>query len=81
MFKKDIRVDAFWDGVAKVWVASSEDVSGLITEAETMEHLVDKLKILIPELLQANGQLDNGDIFDIPLHLVSKREELIKRQS
>ena len=79
MFKKDIRVDAFWDDDAKVWVASSEDVTGLITEAETMESLVDKLKILIPELLQANGQINNGDSFDIPLHLVSKREELLKR--
>ena len=81
MFKKDIRVDAFWDGEAKVWVASSEDVPGLITEAETMEELVEKVKILIPELLQANGQLDSGDSFDIPLHLVSKREELLKRQA
>jgi predicted RNase H-like HicB family nuclease len=81
MYKKEIKVDAFWDDEVKVWVASSEDVSGLITEAETTEQLVEKLKIIIPELLVANGQIDNEDNFDIPLHLISTREELIKRQA
>ncbi len=55
MLSKDIRVDAFWDEEARVWVASSNDVPGLTTEADTMEHLMQKLKIIIPELLHANG--------------------------
>ena len=56
--EKKILVKAHWDDEAHVWVAESEDVPGLITESETMEQLVDKLKILIPELLEANGILD-----------------------
>ncbi|MDP2840700.1 MAG: DUF1902 domain-containing protein [Candidatus Methanoperedens sp.] len=69
MLSKDIRVEAFWDEEAQVWVASSNDVPGLITEADTMEHLMQKLKIVIPELLQANGLLNEPGTIDIPIHL------------
>jgi len=73
-----INVQAFWDDEAQVWVASSDDVPGLVTEAETMELLLDKLRRLIPELLQANGLLDKDEQMDIPLNLLSRREEVIK---
>ena len=49
------RVRAQWDGEAKVWVGESDDVPGLITEAENPEKLAEKLIVLIPELLEANG--------------------------
>ena len=48
---KPYCVHASWDDETRVWVASSEDVPGLATEAETTEALVLKLKTLIPELL------------------------------
>ncbi len=53
-----IRVTAVWDDEAKVWVAESDDVPGLITEADTVSALVQKLKVLIPELLDENGYPD-----------------------
>ena len=55
-------VRAEWDGEAKVWVATSDDVPGLATEAETMEELSKKLEVMIPELLTENGYLDAGEI-------------------
>ncbi len=78
MSSKDIRVEAFWDAEARVWVASSNDVPGLITEADTMEHLMHKLKILVPELLQANDLLDEPGRIDIPIHLLGKWQEAIQ---
>ena len=48
-------VHSEWDDEARVWVASSEAVPGLATEAATIEELVIKLKTLIPELLAANA--------------------------
>ena len=33
-------VVAEWDGEAKVWVATSDDIPGLVTEAETKEQRV-----------------------------------------
>ena len=49
------RVRAFWDREAAVWVAESEDVPGLATEAETLEDLMAKLTVMVPELLEENG--------------------------
>jgi predicted RNase H-like HicB family nuclease len=49
-----------WDDRAHVWVASSEDVPGLATGADTIEGLVDKLNIVILELLVENGLLPAG---------------------
>jgi hypothetical protein len=50
-------IDAFWDAEAKVWVATSEDVIGLVTEAPTIEHLTQKLHAIIPELIGLNHSL------------------------
>ncbi len=49
-----LKVSAFWDDEAKVWVAESDDVPGLVTEAETIDSLMAKLRVLVPELLQEN---------------------------
>ena len=46
---------AHWDSEAGVWVAESDDVPGLIAEANSPNVLVQKLKTLIPELLELNG--------------------------
>lgn len=48
---REVHVSAFWDAEASVWVAESDDVPGLITEAETMDALAKKLEVLVPELL------------------------------
>lgn len=49
------KVQAFWDKDAEVWVATSEDVPGLATEASSMEILTQKLRVMIPELIVLNG--------------------------
>ena len=49
---KQLTVNALWDDEAQVWVASSEDVPGLSTEASTLELLTQKLTVMIPELLE-----------------------------
>ncbi len=54
------RVIVEWDEEAQVWVATSEDVPGLATGADTFEELIEKLKIVIPELLVENRLLPAG---------------------
>lgn len=49
------KVQAFWDKDAEVWVATSEDVPGLATEASSLEILSSKLRVMIPELIVLNG--------------------------
>ena len=48
-------IRAEWDDEASVWVATSDDVQGLATESDSLEGLIEKLKAIIPELLEANG--------------------------
>jgi predicted RNase H-like HicB family nuclease len=56
-------VRAEWDAEAQVWVAESDDVPGLVTEAETIERLIERLQVLVPELLELNGDAaENGAI-------------------
>jgi hypothetical protein len=45
------QVDAFWDEDAVIWVATSEDVLGLATEAARIKLLSHKLRNMIPELI------------------------------
>ena len=52
---KPLYVHADWDAEVGVWVATSTDVPGLATEADTVEALIAKLESMIPELLAANG--------------------------
>ncbi|MBI4487940.1 MAG: DUF1902 domain-containing protein [Deltaproteobacteria bacterium] len=69
-----ITVEATWDSEANVWVAESEDVPGLVTEAESPEALVEKLRVLIPELLELNGCLPVGQKF-VELSIQYHRED------
>lgn len=59
---KPIVVHATWDDEARVWVATSEDIRGLATEAPNQVELVQKLKVMIPELLDANGYPDADEV-------------------
>lgn len=48
-------INATWGADALVWVATSIDVPGLATEAATLEALDAKLRLMVPEVLEANG--------------------------
>ncbi len=76
---REIKIKAMWDAEAEVWIAVSDDVPGLATEAETSVQLVRKLRILIPELLEANGLLSELGQEEIPFHLLSERTEIIRQ--
>ncbi len=57
----EYEVHTFFDDEAKVWVAESGDVPGLVTEAGSIDELISKLRVLIPELLEENGR-HPGDV-------------------
>lgn len=72
-------IKAEWDGEAEVWVASSDDVPGLATGADTFEELVEKLRIVVPELLEENGMLSGCVDDDIPFAVLAERIEHARR--
>ena len=67
-----------WDPDAEIWIAESDDVPGLATGVDTLDALVDKLKMVIPELLEANDLL-SSDSEDIPFVVVGERQERAPR--
>jgi predicted RNase H-like HicB family nuclease len=68
-----IIVSATWDAEAKVWIAESDQVPGLATGADTLEELVEKLKVAIPELLAENGISFVPD--NLPFKIEAQRSE------
>ena len=55
---RPIVVTADWDPEASVWVATSRDLRGLVTEAESVEALRAKLPGMILDLLEEAGVSD-----------------------
>ena len=76
MHPKPLSIRAEWDDEARVWVATSDDVPGIATEENTLEGLIEKLKVLIPELLAANDTLPEDTV---PFELLSRRFETAHR--
>jgi len=78
MIQKPLFIRAEWDEEARVWVVTSDDVAGLATEGPTLEGLVEKLKIMIPELLDAN-QDDPTGASEVPFEILTRRFEIAQR--
>ena len=72
------KISALWDDEANVWVATSEDVLGLATEADMLEALSQKLRAMVPELLQLNQVIPENEDILIAIELTSHRQELIQ---
>ncbi len=79
MGARELVVHAIWDDEAKVWVATSDDVPGLATEAPSWDQLIPKLKVMIPELLDANGYADSDD--DIRFKVLGEINETTHREA
>jgi len=71
--KRDMVVNAIWDAEAGVWVATSDDVPGLVTESKSFEALLRKLRTLVPELLELNGAMPRSG--RAPYRVVAERYE------
>ena len=78
MYRKPLFVYAEWDEVARVWVATSDDVPGLATEGDNLEGLIEKLKVMIPELLDVNEEKGEREV---PFELLTRRFEIAQRTS
>ena len=77
MAKLTYEVEVNWDPEASVWVATSKDVPGLATEAESMESITNKLRTMIPELLKANGCISDSQHHEVSFEMISYRLESV----
>jgi len=70
MMARQFTVTAKWDEEAKVWYVADSDVPGLATEAPSVDALLEKLKVMVPEMLELNGVIPN-DGADVPFSLTA----------
>ncbi len=51
----DYKIKFTWDDEAAVWIATSDDVPGLVLESGSFDALVERVRHAIPELLFINS--------------------------
>lgn len=66
------KIDMLWDSEAGVWVATSDDIPGLVLESGSFDALLERVRFAAPELLKLN----NGKQ-PLTLSFVSERQERI----
>lgn len=48
-------VNLTWDPEASVWVATSDDIPGLVLESGSFDALLERVRFATPELLELNS--------------------------
>jgi len=52
----DYVVNMTWDNETCVWIASSDDIPGLVLEGGSFDALLERLRFAVPELLALNSK-------------------------
>ena len=50
-------VNLLWDADASVWVATNDDIKGLVLESGSLDVLIERVRMTVPDLLKLNNQL------------------------
>lgn len=51
----EYTINFTWDPEADVWIATSNDIPGLVLESGSLDTLLERTRIAVPELLALNG--------------------------
>ena len=67
------RIKFVWDDEAAVWVATSEDVPGLVLESGSFDALLERVRYAVPELIDLNGKKTES----LKLTYITEREDRV----
>ena len=67
----EYSINLTWDNEASVWIATSDDVFGLILEDESIDVLMYRVRHAVPELLA----FDSPVAEDISFDFIARRKE------
>ena len=70
---QELLIKLTWDAEARVWIAESDDVPGLVLESGSFDALIERVRFTVPELLELNGVAPAP----VQLRMVSERCERI----
>ena len=68
---QNYKIMLTWDVEAEVWIATCDDVPGLVLEDESFDALLRETQLAVPTLLT----LDNGPRENIILDFITHRQE------
>jgi hypothetical protein len=54
---RSLTIKARWDREASVWIATCDDVHGLVVEAATWPRMIDEVELILPDLLALSGYI------------------------
>jgi len=63
-----------WDSEAAVWYTTSDDIPGLLLESGSLDALIERVKIALPDLLDHDGM--NGKN-PLSIHFISERRDVV----
>jgi hypothetical protein len=69
----EYTVNLAWDSEAAVWIASSDDMPGLVLESGSLDALIERIRFAAPELLALNGTAQGA----FSMCFRSERHELV----
>ena len=69
----EYTIHFIWDEDAQVWVATSDDIAGLVLESGSFDALLERVRHAVPELLDLNKIPKKT----LSLSFVSERHERI----
>ena len=67
------RITFTWDDEAAVWVATSQDVPGLVLESGSFDALLERVRHAVPELIELNGTKPDN----LKLTYIAEREDQV----
>lgn len=73
-----VNFEAQWDDEAEVWWAQSSGQEGIVTEAPTVEALRERLRLIVPDFLDASDQLSGRHTGDVIINLTFRVSDIIK---
>ncbi len=62
-----------WDEEADVWIATSNDIPGLVLESGSLDVLMERIRFAVPDLLELNGIKEK----DITLVIRSEKHQQV----
>lgn len=69
----EYTINLTWDNDANVWIATSDDIPGLVLESGSFDALLERIRFAAPELLALNNSKNTSYV----LSFVSNRRERI----
>jgi hypothetical protein len=71
--QKSVTVHVAFDLDASVWYVEEANLPGLSGEAETLEALIERLPVLVTDLIEENGFVDGAQSGELPIEVIAHR--------